>query len=429
MDFRFSRNRRFTTCALRRDRVFICLSFSAASILQTVHQSRGATVPYRNSCIHKCSVSEFAINWVYLFHSSTGSTFNNDDSGFSEPPNPTNNSFENAKTAARNSPTQSGVGGRRLFSTDKVQNNNLIPDGTPVPRSSSTPNRVEIIIDENWDRAREDNENEPYDLNLNDSAIGFYWSDTKDENNNFNERKSGVLQPLQELDNIRLEVDLIDEKAGEAVNPRAFEKENVSNDAPEKESSYSNGDQIPQALCPHTNSETNVLFNIRDAANDAGLNDKPTLAGSKIQSELVKTDFRPLVQIKTELYDDVSDDDVPKFDDIKVKTELVDDVHSTSASDKWAKLNDISENAQLIPETCESKIPKTALDSSNVFEEISGFSNNDYVAPKRKRIGRKTLTPRRSPTKCDPKFKGATVWFQTEYKRGKSQLNISAFYR
>ena len=98
----------------------------------------------------------------YVFYSSTGLTFDNDDSGFSEPQRPTNNRLDDTKTASRNSSTESNCVDHRLVLTDT----NLIADGAPVPRSSSTPNRVEIFINEKWIEDRDDIENEPYDLNL-----------------------------------------------------------------------------------------------------------------------------------------------------------------------------------------------------------------------------------------------------------------------
>ena len=45
------------------------------------------------------------------------------------------------------------------------------------------------------------------------------------------------------------------------------------------------------------------------------------------------------------------------------------------------------------------------------------------------RRSRKLSVPRRGAERVDPKFRGATVWIQTEFKDGESKLQISAFYR
>ena len=314
------------------------------------------------------------------------------------------------------------IGDHRLDSSNELQENNLPPDGTPVPRSSSTPNRLEIFIDENWIIDREDIENELYDVNLNGSVTDLNWSETKDENNNVCEGKGKELRRSQGLLNQNPETGL-NKSTGESVIPVALKKESGNSAAFQNEFSYFISNRNEQTLASCTLNK-DKLSDVKEATSNIDLVDTRTLV--KNGDQLIKPDFRPLVQIKTELYDDVSDDDAPNLDVFKAKAEPVEEIHNPLASDKWREYKAIDENAKL---THETNISSNDANISNTCKETPETVNKDTAIPKRKRVGRKTKTPKRSPKKCDPKFKGATVWFQTEYRRGRSRLNISAFYR
>ena len=363
------------------------------------------------------------------FRCSSSLTLDNDDSGYSELPHPSYSGFDNV----------------RLGNGDhKAQYSNFIQDGTPIPRSSSTPirvessqtpTRVEIFIEENWNKSQENIDTEPYDLALNDSANNLYWrGETKDENNNVCEGRSKVCEGRskvheersKELEQPQRLLQLADtrlrtESFGENPIPE-YNKDRV---AFQDEFSYfvNNRNNEPLASCALSN---NTSFNEKDEKSNTGHIDAPT--SEEHGEELLTTDYRPLVQIKTELYEDVSDaDDVQNFDICKVKIEPIEEVQKSVPNDEWKA---IDENVRHPLDTIVKNEPSEAEKVSSTSEDIlKTVNSNNPVTLSRKRAGRKSKAPKRSPKRCDPKFKGATVWFQTEYSRGRSRLNISAFYR
>ena len=58
--------------------------------------------------------------------------------------------------------------------------------------------------------------------------------------------------------------------------------------------------------------------------------------------------------------------------------------------------------------------------------QYDDFKDGPHV---KKKDRRKMSAPRRSAPKKDPKFRGVTMWLQTKFKDGQSELQISAFYR
>ena len=97
------------------------------------------------------------------------------------------------------------------------------------------------------------------------------------------------------------------------------------------------------------------------------------------------------------------------------------DVHLEQADNKV-----INVEAEHLPILTPEKVSDIAAaeNNTNLQESKTAFKQTKY-----KRGCRKSSKPKRSPTKIDPRFKGATIWLQTEYKNGRSRLNISAFYR
>ena len=98
------------------------------------------------------------------------------------------------------------------------------------------------------------------------------------------------------------------------------------------------------------------------------------------------------------------------------------DVHLEQTDNKVMN-NEVDHQPALTPE----KVSDIAAAEKNGNHQESKTAAKLQI--KYKKGCRKPSKPKRSPTKTDPRFKGATIWLQTEYKDGKSRLNISAFYR
>ena len=98
------------------------------------------------------------------------------------------------------------------------------------------------------------------------------------------------------------------------------------------------------------------------------------------------------------------------------------DVHLEQTDNKVIN-NEVDHQPALTPEKV-SEITAAEKNGNHLESKTPAKQQIKY-----KKGCRKPSKPKRSPTKIDPRFKGATIWLQTEYKDGKSRLNISAFYR
>lgn len=90
------------------------------------------------------------------------------------------------------------------------------------------------------------------------------------------------------------------------------------------------------------------------------------------------------------------------------------------------KKHRLSEQTEL--SSCASEL---SLASETSSEELPEDTPNPPAVPLRhnRKSCRKSTNPKRGIWRSDSKFRGATIWIQTEFKDGISNLQISAFYR
>ena len=101
--------------------------------------------------------------------------------------------------------------------------------------------------------------------------------------------------------------------------------------------------------------------------------------------------------------------------------------HSTDVNLEQTDNKVINDEVDHQPALTPEKVSEITAAEKNGNHQESKTSAKQQI--KYKKRCRKPSKPKRSPSKIDPRFKGATIWLQTEYKDGKSRLNISAFYR
>ena len=182
------------------------------------------------------------------------------------------------------------------------------------------------------------------------------------------------------------------ESTGECVKSVAIEKESVNSATFQKEFSYFISNRNEQTL--DSRAFNNGLTTVEEVTSDNHHVNTPAKNGD----ELIKTDFRPLVQIKTELYDDVSDDDdVPKCDVSRVQAEPIKDLQDSLRSDELKGLKAVNENAEQPHETGVKNGPNNNDDVSSICKDETETDNNDSLMPKKKQVGRKNKNTKTKP--------------------------------
>ena len=382
----------------------------------------------------------------------------------------------------------------------------LFPYSFPI---SSSPNRVEIFIDENWNRLKkEDVEN---------AATDNDWSKTEDvRSNRYAQENTGseraiTLYPLHDstgFRNVRRKrikesvEDYSIKSCETGVNYPVFtiKKEGKStHNAPVLTKAFEQNENIPRASNErqfyvntedHKEESNYKYFNSLQSLSDRDiglhalltetLDDGLSNGSCKINLEKEKHDEVTLC-IKTEPPEELlgsveshhSVDAKHEIDSVctntidisHIKEELItkhpsnlethnrcvsaklpQDAIALSEHGEWtfSTPSDVGEHSSDVPlEQTDNKVINNEVDHQPALtlEKVSDIAaaekNGNHQESKTaaklqikyKKGCRKPSKPKRSPTKIDPRFKGATIWLQTEYKDGKSRLNISAFYR
>lgn len=353
---------------------------------------------------------------LFLSRSSTHHILANDDSGYSEHLNFTNNSFENENSFLRPTAVHRGRETHRLSYGNDQEKSHFTPADAPVPQLSSTPNRVEIFIEDNWNSAREDAENIPFDLLFDDSD--FYDVKPRDQKVDCLDRKrSSVQQPLRDSTNAKYEDIPRNEKPRENALVELFEEESLRNLKYKIQSEVS--DSTVTGVSP-----AHVVKTGPDRLLEVTTDVSENISGSSSRRHFgyVQDDNHLLLCRETVVDDTRHTDDMPKYVDPSIIES------STAQLDNARSVHDSGGGAENGRFACENLISNSSETRTKISKTFDQKSSPDMASAHRRK-GRKTRTPRRSPTKCDPRFKGATVWLQTEFKAGKSRLNISAFYR
>ena len=280
------------------------------------------------------------------------------DSGFCEPEHLANKSYcyENGHIAQTESLRKNSTEARTLSTeADDQENDQHSKEEYPVPKSSSTPSRVEIFIDENWKKVNEETDTARYDENTPPEIKPWHIESQSRKQYNARRKRTREEQTLRESNNINCKIELFG-----------------GNDKETKLTESREGD---------------IKLNIKTEDNNCVVADplrELLVFGNKLEPEKGKKGTN-------------------------------------------TEANDISEKILQIPaKNSDNVSDKIRANLSGDIAEDGLHTNGDKTFRKK---GRKSKTPRRSPTKCDPRFKGVTVWLQTEYKEGRSRLNISAFYR
>lgn len=146
----------------------------------------------------------------------------------------------------------------------------------------------------------------------------------------------------------------------------------------------------------------------------------------EIDKNLTRTNMSLPEDISKHIYSDISDSDTTMTKEAIILSEISDD-----QADDCVDINNNS--LQVVPkysdisEACVSDTESVSTASSSEEEPIKAKEINQPGITIKAR--RKSPYPRRSAVKEDPRFKGVTVWLQTTFRNGISNLHISAFYR
>ena len=370
---------------------------------------------------------------------------------------------------------------------------------SPSPRSS-TPNRVEIFIDENWNSEKKENDDTQYSY-IWPQRMQYYLNSREDiytKKNAYREKTTTTSESLHDSTSLRNNCKPLSEKYLEDVIAKDFETNVVKYPI----FSINTESQVDQFGCVAGKFNTEIkqdknlslIDNNIIHAKNIVQKDKSSYIDCQFKTELenesnISANDNVPLHIKREPQEKQSinlscqlqlDNSLSTRDgdivfakketqeqqssniDHQLNAELEQDEISLSASDKGIFIlqSEVKEEKQsyagteidydrnkLRPDDEEiARFPTTGLPSPerltdnaiendadtlpNAHEEVTTISKyNTRRKNTQKRTFRKSKKPRRSPTKTDPRFKGATIWLQTEYKDGRSRLNISAFYR
>lgn len=130
--------------------------------------------------------------------------------------------------------------------------------------------------------------------------------------------------------------------------------------------------------------------------------------------------------ISKHIYSDISDSDTMMTKEANLLSDISDDQEADCVDKNNNSVQLVTKYSD-ISEACVSDTETLSTTSSSDEEPIKGKEINQPGITIKAR--RKSPHPRRSAVKEDPRFKGVTVWLQTTFRNGISDLHISAFYR